>query len=264
MIPHCSDSLRRKFLRAAEATRRYSSVFSEIVVKGDRWDTFLQQLTVFNKKLNYPSLHFMCLSRSCPIEVTRAYIRSQLTLSEHWSAEWPSISTALTEKWGAFSTDSNPVTLPTFSTGVITRVSAFDALLLGGSVEQLRMVLQEFASLVWPYVRDALEFTGRHPLVCICCGMVSPAEALVKASALWNFAVQMGVKDTARERYFDPTWSVWKRNPTARLFASGEEDDVSVLERDIMTRDLDYILDERQLDVEVIDESQLDVESEDL
>lgn len=147
---------------------------------------------------NNPLLHEQFLSRGCPVDVTRVYIRNQIPSADAWRAEWTSVNF-----------------LPVYTGDNTNRITALDMIFLNGTVKQLTMILEDYAVHVWPYICDSLGFRHRHPLRVITAGAVPRSEQTKMALVLWDFIVRMSADVSTHANYLSYEWLVWKRDPDA-------------------------------------------------
>lgn len=151
------------------------------------------------------TLHAMFLQTTCPIKHTFTYIKTVLPSSNDWVKTFKCARGEVHSIQGV--TDSPACW------------SAFDLLLLGGSMVQLEQILKHFPNLVWRSVQESVRLTERHPLTIMQRVGLFPDFLLKKAVLLWKYVFIMlytnGRSYACYEKYFVGR-EVWLRNPCTR------------------------------------------------
>ncbi len=137
------------------------------------WGTYKVLISESTKML-MPAAYALCLSRSSPLDVSKAFIERHLDTEEDWKREWNASDNACPD-----STADNA-----------HRVSAFEILLIMGSVAQLTMVLNDFGELVGGHVRASFHYELHHPRRVLSAEYMPLAEANEKYAILADFVSQ--------------------------------------------------------------------------
>lgn len=165
---------------------------------GDYFDWTKILITIPKDAHHHPLIHTLFLSQCCPVDVTRAYVKTQIASTDAWHAEWNATNF-----------------LPVYTNDNVSRISALDMVFLNGTVNQLTMILEDCAVHVWPYIYESLGFHNRHPLRVITAGAVPRSEQTKMALVLWDFIVRMSADASEHDDYLSREWLVWKRDPDA-------------------------------------------------